>query len=156
VSRVTPTPERCDRARRWLSLDLDGELSEFERSLLGAHLSRCESCRAFGAEITVFTGHMRAAPPEQLERPIVVPTRRRAYVSALPIAAAVAVVAAGFTVTFGAVRTHRPTRPIAPPAAGLVASVNPVDELRLERVRAAEPRAAPPPSHLRRSPRDDV
>jgi len=31
----------CDRARAWISLRSDGELSEFECALLDAHLGRC-------------------------------------------------------------------------------------------------------------------
>ena len=40
-------PKSCDRARFWLSLQLDDELSGFERHLLGAHMRRCEDCCAY-------------------------------------------------------------------------------------------------------------
>ena len=34
----------CDRAREWVSLELDGELSELGAARLDAHLVRCAAC----------------------------------------------------------------------------------------------------------------
>lgn len=54
----------CDRARTWLSLRLDGELSEIERALLEAHLARCERCSAAAAGTEAVTRAIRAVPLE--------------------------------------------------------------------------------------------
>ena len=37
-------PRNCDRARAWVSLRLDDEISELEERLLEAHLGRCAAC----------------------------------------------------------------------------------------------------------------
>ncbi len=85
----------CDRARQWLSLRLDGELSELEQALLAAHLERCDACRTFEAETAALTAALRAAPLERLQ-PIALPRRRRVSARAFQAgAAAAAVVAAG-------------------------------------------------------------
>src|SRR6266545_1950837 len=42
-----PRPKSCDRARLWVSLALDDELSDFEDRLLDAHLERCPECREY-------------------------------------------------------------------------------------------------------------
>ena len=67
----------CDRTREWLALHLDGELSDFERTLMHAHLGRCAACRHFGAEIADITKALRSAPLEQLPAPVTLPARRR-------------------------------------------------------------------------------
>lgn len=54
----------CDRARTWLSLRLDGELSEIEGALLDAHLARCEPCRTAAAAAEAVTQAIRAVPLE--------------------------------------------------------------------------------------------
>jgi predicted anti-sigma-YlaC factor YlaD len=98
----------CDRTREWLALQLDGDLSEFETALLVAHLGRCEACRAFGAEISVITQQLRAAPLERLSRPVSLPRlRRRLPVRQLQLgaAAAVLVVAAGAASLYGTIRS---------------------------------------------------
>jgi anti-sigma factor RsiW len=87
-------PFACDRAREWLSLQLDGELSELERTLVRAHLKRCDECRLFGADLDASTAVLRAVPLELLSHPVVVPhTRRiplRAFRVAAPLAAGIA------------------------------------------------------------------
>src|SRR5437762_13579328 len=67
----------CERTVRSVSLDLDGELSRFERALLARHLARCERCAAEAAMIVALTQSLRAAPLEPLPAPIVVMGRRR-------------------------------------------------------------------------------
>jgi anti-sigma factor RsiW len=52
----------CERARSWASLDLDGELSQFERVLLGAHMRRCAPCAAAATDMQRATALLRAAP----------------------------------------------------------------------------------------------
>lgn len=77
----------CDRARTWLSLQLDGELSELEGALLSAHLARCEPCRAAAAGIEAVTCAIRAVPLELPSVALSVPRLRargslRAFYSA--------------------------------------------------------------------------
>ena len=58
---------QCERARRWTSAELDGELSSFERALLHDHLDRCGECRAFNDAVGGQTAALRAAPLEPFE-----------------------------------------------------------------------------------------
>lgn len=66
----------CDRARTWLSLRLDGELSELEGALLDAHLARCERCSTAAAGIEAVTRAIRAVP---LESPTIALTVARPH-----------------------------------------------------------------------------
>lgn len=70
-------PRSCERAREWASLRLDGELSEFEQTLLAAHLERCGHCAEFARGIDGATRKLRAAPLTALGEPIALPLRRR-------------------------------------------------------------------------------
>ena len=90
-------PGHCERARQWVSAELDGRLSEFEQALLDGHLRSCADCSAFRASAVGFTGELRAAPLERLERPISVSyTRRRISFRIAPAAvAALAIMAVG-------------------------------------------------------------
>jgi len=109
-------PHNCDRARAWVSLRLDGELSELEGAMLGSHLERCKTCRAFAAEAVGFTLALRASPLESLERPITLPAARRSARRAVQFGAAAALVAAsvGLGSLFGALGSgsHAPSLPI--------------------------------------------
>jgi len=97
----------CDRARQWLSLELDGELSQLEQAALARHLAYCAGCRALGAEVAGFTHLIREAPLLELERPVALAaaggTRRRLVRRAAAAAAAAAAVATavlgGFALT---------------------------------------------------------
>jgi anti-sigma factor RsiW len=71
------SPRRCERARAQISALLDGELSELEEADLQLHLDGCESCLEYRAGAVSISGTLRAAPLEQLDFPIAVPTRRR-------------------------------------------------------------------------------
>lgn len=51
--------QACARARRWVSLRIDGELSELESALLDAHLAVCVDCRAFFDEAQALTRIIR-------------------------------------------------------------------------------------------------
>jgi predicted anti-sigma-YlaC factor YlaD len=87
----------CDRAAQWISLELDGELTELERAGLARHLDRCENCRRTSAELGTFTRLIRAAPLVELSAPVAVAghrvrARRGAAVAALAASAAVAAV----------------------------------------------------------------
>lgn len=93
MNAVRPRLE-CDRVREWASLDLDGELSEFERVLMDAHLALCADCREFRSSMGAFTSELRAVPLEASERPVVVRRSRRAIsFRRVPAAAAALVVA---------------------------------------------------------------
>jgi predicted anti-sigma-YlaC factor YlaD len=86
---------KCDRARQWASLELDGELSSFERALLENHLDGCPSCAQFRAEIGTLTGALRAAPHEPFAGVVLGRVRRRVGLRLAPAAAAMAVAAVG-------------------------------------------------------------
>jgi predicted anti-sigma-YlaC factor YlaD len=90
----------CERGREWISLRLDGELSELAQKLLDAHLARCADCRAFEADVAATTRLVRTAPLEPLEQPLLLPHGRRLALSARrlsAVAASVATVALGLT-----------------------------------------------------------
>jgi predicted anti-sigma-YlaC factor YlaD len=87
----------CERAAQWISLELDGELSELDRARLTRHLDRCPSCRAWSAEVGGFTSLLRTAPLVELSSPVAVflprvRARRRAAVATLVTVAAAAAV----------------------------------------------------------------
>jgi predicted anti-sigma-YlaC factor YlaD len=58
----------CERATQWISLDLDGELSQLEQAALARHLLRCARCQAVSAEVSSFTRMLREAPLIEFER----------------------------------------------------------------------------------------
>jgi predicted anti-sigma-YlaC factor YlaD len=86
---------KCDRARQWASLELDGELSSFERALLANHVAGCPSCKAFRAEIGGLTTALRAAPYEPFGGIVLGRIRRRVGMRLAPAVAAMAVAAVG-------------------------------------------------------------
>jgi len=96
-------PKSCDRARFWLSLQLDDELSGFERHLLGAHLRGCEDCRAYEVGLGVTGAVLRSEPLEPLERPVLLPPAHSRFrvVRLTASAAAAAFVAVAVTGVFG-------------------------------------------------------
>lgn len=85
----------CRRAREWVSAELDGELSTFERALLGDHLERCTSCRDFSRGVNRLTSALRAAPREPFEGVVIGRVRRQIRIRVAPAAAAMAIVAVG-------------------------------------------------------------
>jgi predicted anti-sigma-YlaC factor YlaD len=86
----------CERATQWISLELDGELSQLEQAALARHLEGCARCRAVSAEINGFTSLLRTAPPVGLARPlrVITPSVRTKRRVAVGAAAAIAAVAA--------------------------------------------------------------
>ena len=90
-------PFVCDRVRSQISFELDGELSQLERAMVGRHLRRCGGCRAFEADVTAFSQALREAPAELMEAPVVVAGRPRRIVARLQVgvAAALAIAALG-------------------------------------------------------------
>ena len=107
----------CERTRGWVSLSLDGELSEFERALLDAHLGRCPECSVFAADTRAATTLLRAAPLErplqQISPPVI---RRRIGASALRVGAAAAVVVGALGLAGS--MTTRPARRCPPDRRG--------------------------------------
>lgn len=85
-------PKVCDRARTYVSLRLDGELSEFERALLESHLESCSACRTFALEAAEITETLRNGELERLQRPLVLPRRVHAGLRRVQLGAAAAVV----------------------------------------------------------------
>jgi predicted anti-sigma-YlaC factor YlaD len=86
----------CERAREWASLELDGELSTFERALLEAHLESCRTCTEFSSAISGLTGALRSAPHERFDGVVIGRhPRRRMRMRLAPAAAAMAVAAVG-------------------------------------------------------------
>jgi anti-sigma factor RsiW len=91
---VRPLHRSCERVREQLSIAQDGELSQLEAAHLDAHLARCASCRAFGAELGAVTRVLRTTPLEEPSFPIAIPGRNRATRRAFQVSAAAAVVLA--------------------------------------------------------------
>lgn len=107
-------PGHCERARQWVSAELDGRLSEFEQALLDGHLSGCAECSSFRASTTRFTQELRAAPLERLETPIAISRARRRFPFRIaPAVAALAVMAVGL----GSILASADIRPGSPGAA---------------------------------------
>jgi len=54
----------CLRARRTVSLALDGEVGTAEILGVASHLGRCEPCRQFAAAVVAFTNELRSLRDE--------------------------------------------------------------------------------------------
>jgi anti-sigma factor RsiW len=117
----------CGRAREWISLRVDGELSELERLLLRRHLGRCPECREFAEGVRAATLLVRATPVVRPSRslepdpaPVRAPRRFR-----LAAAAGLAALAAGIGVGVGVLigSDRNAPLPIAPQAPGPVAEL---------------------------------
>jgi hypothetical protein len=127
----SPTHDRsCARSREWVSLRLDGELSELERLLLRRHLARCGSCRAFAADVEGATELMRSAPAEEPSQ------RRTVRVPALPrpriryrIVVAAAVLAAGAGIGSAVGIGGNDSNPVAPPSTPDIALIPTQDQV---------------------------
>jgi anti-sigma factor RsiW len=118
VSALRQPRLHCSRTPELVSLELDGELTQLELARLESHLQRCASCRALRAELVGLTSALRAAPLEQLERPISMPQRVRWSIRPLQIGAVAAAVAvaAGLAGLVGSVRSNAPAQPQYLPA----------------------------------------
>jgi predicted anti-sigma-YlaC factor YlaD len=114
--------QKCDRMRGWISAELDGELSEFESTLLRAHVAHCDSCSAFKADAGSFAVALRGAPLEPLSRPIAVPHRRRIALQPfrVPAVAAMAVAMIALGGVFASLRSGAITVRPTPSAAAAV------------------------------------
>jgi hypothetical protein len=108
---------RCDRARQWSSLRLDGELSELESVLLDKHLEMCGGCLAFDQRLHAAARTLRLTPPEAPLAPIQpeLPERRVAF----PVGRRLMVAAIAAALALGSVvgsSLHRPAPDTSIPA----------------------------------------
>jgi anti-sigma factor RsiW len=86
-------PASCEQAARFVSLDLDGELSRFERALLKRHLGRCARCTEEARRTAALTALLRSVPLEEMSMPVGVSRRRGSRLTVIQSVAAVACVA---------------------------------------------------------------
>src|SRR5690349_16983252 len=89
---------RCERAREWVSLRVDGELSEFEGRLLDRHLARCLDCAAFATDVAGHATLLRETPLTPFRASLTLPPRRRLALHPVSLAAAAVVAAAAVAV----------------------------------------------------------
>jgi hypothetical protein len=120
----------CARARFWVSLRVDDELSELEGALLDAHLARCEGCREFATGADASTAAIRAAsyirhPPIALD----LPRSSRRFAAGVGVAALVAAAAIAGALVRGNVSTGS-NSPSVVHSVAVVASVETPDQLR--------------------------
>jgi ferric-dicitrate binding protein FerR (iron transport regulator) len=94
-------PKSCDRARLWVSLGLDDELSDFERRLFDAHLEHCAECREYDRGTWAATELLRMEPLVTPARSVVLPRRPRRAVRAVHLVAPVASAAVALVAFFG-------------------------------------------------------
>jgi predicted anti-sigma-YlaC factor YlaD len=90
----------CERAREWISLDVDEELSELGRARLRAHLARCPACARAARELRALAAMLADAPLEEPVLALELRGRRRVglariYAAAVVVAAAAACALAG-------------------------------------------------------------
>jgi hypothetical protein len=123
----------CARARFWLSLRVDGELSELESELLDVHVGRCTDCAEFASCVTVSTAWLREAPLERPSPVTIAPSKAPWRAAAgLTASAAVLTLALVAGAVHGIGSTHG-RRAALSPTVSLVSNSDPFDELRLLR-----------------------
>ena len=135
---VRSSPPLCERARAWVSLRLDGELSQLEGAMLNAHLARCAACSSYAADVAEITSALRAAALASLTAPVAVPHRRRLPLRLANVSAAAALlaVAAGIGVVMNGSHGRVPARSVAPVgAAGLASETRQLQDLRRAQLR---------------------
>jgi predicted anti-sigma-YlaC factor YlaD len=138
---------RCERAQEWVSLELDGELSQLEGALLAVHLRRCGACAVRAAEMGAVAGALRDAPLERPTRPLVPAEARerrpRPLAVRLAVAATLAALAAGLGVVAGSVGGDAAA---PPPAADSDIALRPSadDDRDVRRMRTPQERAQEP------------
>jgi predicted anti-sigma-YlaC factor YlaD len=91
--------ERCQRARRLISLALDGEIDALREHELRRHLMQCHECLAITCEYERITEMLRSSERERPQRPIELRRRFSARIrmraALAAAAAAIALVAVG-------------------------------------------------------------
>jgi anti-sigma factor RsiW len=88
--KAIPASIVCERVREQVSLELDGELSQLERRMLDAHLSRCSLCAVYAMDVRSVTERIRHAPLVRMMRPVVVRRQRTLTTARLQIGVAAA------------------------------------------------------------------
>jgi predicted anti-sigma-YlaC factor YlaD len=104
---------RCERARQWSSLRLDGELSELEGALLEKHLETCGSCVSFHERLSATALSLRTTPPEPTRISFQIPKRTRV---SFPASRRVAVAAIAAALALGSLVGSMLHGPAASPA----------------------------------------
>jgi predicted anti-sigma-YlaC factor YlaD len=130
-------PRNCERARAWVSLRLDDEISELEEALLEAHLHRCAACREFEASVRGAVVALRAQPLEEIDHSVVVCGRRRLALrrSAIASVAAVAAAVVGVATVLSTQAAKSPsTHPPTQVPAAVAADNQDIKQLRALRV----------------------
>ena len=143
---LSPRSGRCERARQWASLRIDGELSELEEALLEKHLEGCASCSTFAARLAETTEAVRAVP---LERPQIEYPRFERQVFRLPVRRRVAIVAVAAAAALGAFVGSSLQRPAPTQAPGGPQLSFRTDQTQLRQL-PHEPKqpASPEPVHV--------
>jgi predicted anti-sigma-YlaC factor YlaD len=103
---------RCERARQWSSLRLDGELSELEGALLEKHLETCGSCVSCAERLTTTALSLRTTPPEAPRIRFEIPKRTKVP---FPASRRVAVAAIAAALGLGSLVGSMVHRPAASP-----------------------------------------
>jgi predicted anti-sigma-YlaC factor YlaD len=131
---LQPRPANCERARAWVSLRLDGELSELEEAFLVAHLRQCAVCSEYEETVRGLVVALRARPLEQLEHIVPVRGRRRLVIRPTTLARAAALVAAvvGVTTVLSTQSAQRPQQ--APTVPGATVGNEDLEQLRMIRL----------------------
>ena len=142
---LTPRNSRCERARQWASLRVDGELSELEDALLEKHLEGCASCGAFAAGLTRTAEAVRAVP---LERPRIAYPRFERPVIRLPIGRRVAIVAVAAAAALGAFVGSSLQKPSPARAPGGPQLSFRTDQSLLRQLPHQTKRPVPQPAHI--------
>ena len=143
---MRPAGRRCDRAREYASLRLDGELSELEGALLDSHVDHCPSCRAFSEDLVGLTGQLRTAPLARPELAVSLPRRRFAALRRAQLSAAAAAVVSvvGIGTLFGMLSSSATTTGrTAPRMASLAAENREFRDMRREVLKTTHPERHP-------------
>jgi anti-sigma factor RsiW len=154
---LSPRSGRCERARQWASLRIDGELSELEETLLEKHLEGCASCRAFAARLTAATEAVRGVPHE---RPQIEYPRFERPVIRLPVGRRVAIVAVAAAAALGAfvgTSMQRPAPAQSPGSGPQFSFRTDMNQLReLHRIPNLQPKVGPAPVRVPGQPPEGV
>ena len=105
----------CERAREWISLDVDDELSELGRARLRAHLARCPACAEAARALRTLATMLADAPLEQPALEMELRPHRRFGLARVYAAAAVAVAAGAAACVLAGSLTPEPTAALHAP-----------------------------------------
>ena len=143
---LSPRNSRCERARQWVSLRVDGELTELEEALLEKHLEGCASCSAFSMRLAATTEAVRAVPQE---RPDIEYPRFERPAIRLPVGRRVAIVAVAAAAVLGAfvgssLQKPAPAREPSVPQVSLLTEMRQMRQLpHVQRTPIPEPQRVP-------------